>query len=81
MFVYEYFVCISWHRWVRQLQEACAGSLDGMDVTVTPDQLPNLLNLLNAGSSTFASMREQALGALDVMPATFSTMPEGSGAE
>ena len=51
-------------RWVRQLQEACAGSLEGMSVTVTPEGLPGLLALLNAGSATCVGMRDQALHAL-----------------
>ena len=71
-------VCVR-GRWVRQLQEACAGSLDGMNVTVTPEGLPALLSLLNAGSSTFAGMRDQAMHALSGVGSAFG--PEGAGGQ
>jgi hypothetical protein len=60
-------------EWIRQLQVASAGSLDGMTVSVTPEGLPSLLAALNAGSAMFAGMRGQAIEALEHMPAVFNT--------
>ncbi len=54
-------------EWLRQMQEACSGALEGSSITVPPDALPHLFALMNVGSSMFTGMREQSVTAMQSM--------------
>ena len=61
-------------EWVRLMQEAASGTMDGVNLTITPEGLPALLAMLNSGSSVFAGMRDETIGAVKGMHAQLDSL-------
>jgi len=65
-------------EWMRLMQVATAGALDGASITVSPDGLASLFSQLNAGSAVFAAMRGQAADAFGARDKVFKAGPPRS---